>query len=82
MNNGKAMLGILVGVAIGATLGVLVAPRKGWRTRKFIKRRADDVADLVNEKIEEKIEDVMRRFDIPKCEGKETDNKYASVRKE
>ena len=62
MNNGKAMLGILAGVAVGTAIGILVAPHKGSRTRKFIKRRAEDVADLVNEKIEEKIEDAMRRF--------------------
>lgn len=58
MNTGKAVAGILAGIAVGTAIGIMIAPHKGWRTRKFMKRRARDLADLVNEKIEEKIEDV------------------------
>jgi gas vesicle protein len=32
MNSGKVALGIVVGVAIGATLGILFAPAKGIET--------------------------------------------------
>lgn len=58
MNTGKAVAGILAGIAVGTAIGIMIAPHKGWRTRKFMKRRARDLADLVNEKIEEKLEDV------------------------
>jgi gas vesicle protein len=32
MSKGKVILGVLAGVAVGAMLGVLFAPDKGWNT--------------------------------------------------
>lgn len=34
MENGKVLLGVLAGVAVGATLGILFAPDSGTNTRK------------------------------------------------
>ena len=36
MGTGKILLGVLAGVAAGATLGILFAPAKGSKTRKKI----------------------------------------------
>lgn len=44
MNNGKILLGILAGVAAGATLGILFAPDSGVNTRKKIVRKGEDYA--------------------------------------
>lgn len=70
MNTGKALIGILAGVAAGTAIGVLIAPHKGWRTRKLIKRRAKDIAAIIDEKIEERIEDVTEKLRLTKCKSK------------
>jgi gas vesicle protein len=53
---GKFMLGTLVGGAIGAALGLLLAPRSGQETRKLIQdefsTRYNDSVDCVKEKAE------------------------------
>jgi gas vesicle protein len=45
MSSGKVLLGVLAGVAVGAALGVLFAPDKGWNTRKRISKKAEDLED-------------------------------------
>jgi gas vesicle protein len=58
MTKGKVLLGVLVGIAAGAALGVLFAPDKGANTRKNITRKGEDLADAINEKIEEKFDEL------------------------
>jgi gas vesicle protein len=53
MSSGKVLLGVLAGVAIGAALGVLFAPDKGWNTRKRISKKGEDLADDLREKFDE-----------------------------
>jgi gas vesicle protein len=59
MTTGKALLGVLAGIAAGAALGVLFAPEKGSQTRNNIKRKGEDLADALSDKIDEKFEDLM-----------------------
>ena len=59
MSSGKAMLGVLAGIAAGAALGILFAPGKGSNTRKNISRKTEDLVDAVNDKLEEKFEEVL-----------------------
>jgi gas vesicle protein len=51
---GKFILGTLVGGALGAVLGLLLAPRSGQETRQLIKdefsHRYNDSVDAVKEK--------------------------------
>jgi gas vesicle protein len=60
MDSGKALLGVLAGLAAGAVLGVLFAPEKGDSTRKNITKKGEDLADALNRKIDEKFEDLLR----------------------
>ena len=53
MKSGKVVLGLLAGVAIGAALGILYAPDKGWNTRKRISKKTEDIVEDLREKFEE-----------------------------
>lgn len=62
MNKGKILLGVLAGAAVGALLGVLLAPDKGSVTRKKISKKGTDYADALKEKYDELIEAVTERL--------------------
>jgi gas vesicle protein len=59
MNTGKALLGVLAGIAAGAALGVIFAPTKGTDARKKINQKGEDLANALNEKIDEKFEELI-----------------------
>lgn len=71
MTKGKALLGVLAGIAAGAALGVLFAPDKGDNTRKKIAKSGEDLADALNEQIERKFNQVL---DAIACNGKVKSN--------
>jgi gas vesicle protein len=58
MTTGKALLGVLAGIAAGAVLGVLFAPAKGVDTRKNIVRKSEDLAHELNDKIDQKFNEL------------------------
>ena len=66
MGSGKVLLGVLAGVAVGATLGILFAPDKGSVTRKKISAKGDDYAEELEEKFNEFIESVTQKFETMK----------------
>jgi len=45
MNNSKVFFSIFIAAAVGATVGMLFAPEDGKKTRKKIKRSANDWAN-------------------------------------
>ena len=47
MGTGKILLGVLAGVAAGATLGILLAPEKGEETRLKVKEQIDELGNLM-----------------------------------
>jgi gas vesicle protein len=63
MNSGKVFLGILVGVAVGATMGILFAPDKGSKTRNKIIRKKDEFADEMHEKFNEFMDGITQKFE-------------------
>ena len=71
MGSGKVLLGVLAGVAVGATLGILFASDKGSTTRKKISRKADDYSEELEEKFNEFIEDVTKNFEAMQKEAKQ-----------
>jgi len=82
MSAGKILLGVLAGIAAGATLGILFAPAKGSKTRKKIIEKGDEYADglnehiynlanTVNDKIEHLKEDAMKMAEMWKTQAKE-----------
>jgi gas vesicle protein len=63
MSSGKVILGVLAGVAIGAALGVLFAPDKGWNTRKRISKKAEDLTEDLRDKFEEFLDSISVKVD-------------------
>lgn len=59
MNKGKALLGVLAGIAAGAALGVLFAPDKGSNTRKSLTKKSEDFADAINDAIDAKLKEIL-----------------------
>lgn len=59
MDTGKAILGVMAGIAVGAIIGVLLAPEKGSDTRKVLLGKGEDFAKDVNKKIDKKFDELM-----------------------
>jgi gas vesicle protein len=68
MSKGKVLLGVLAGVAIGAALGVLFAPDKGWNTRKRIVKKGEDLTNDLRDKFEEFLDNISVKVDEVKEE--------------
>lgn len=66
MNSGKVLLGVLAGIAVGATLGILFAPDKGSSTRKKISKKSDAYADELEEQFNEFIGSITEKFETVK----------------
>ena len=69
MSSGKVILGVLAGFAIGAAVGVLFAPDKGWNTRKRISKKAEDLTDDLKDKFEEFLDSISVKVDEVKEEA-------------
>ena len=63
-NVGSKVSFFLVGVGIGALLGVLFAPKSGEETRDYLSKRADDGRDYAQKKareLRERADDLIER---------------------
>jgi gas vesicle protein len=61
---GTKVLCLLVGVAVGAGLALLLAPRSGREVRRYLARRAEDGRDYlaaVSKEFRRQAEDVVER---------------------
>jgi len=75
MSKGKVLLGLLTGVAVGAALGILFAPDKGWNTRKRISKKAEDLTNDLREKFDEFMDMVSVKVDEAKSKVSDISDK-------
>lgn len=68
MNTGKVLLGLLAGIAAGATLGILFAPDSGASTRKKISKKGQDYADELKGKFNDYVDVVSNKYENVKEE--------------
>jgi gas vesicle protein len=71
-NVGSKITYFLVGMGVGALVGVLFAPKSGEETRRFLSDKADEGRDYAQKKareLRERADDLIER-------GKETANKH------
>jgi gas vesicle protein len=69
MSSGKVLLGVLAGVSVGATLGILFAPDKGTNTRRKISRKGDEYAQELEEKFNDFVAGLTDKFEDKKNEA-------------
>lgn len=59
MTTGKALLGVLAGIAAGAVMGMLIAPDRD-KVRKNIFKKSEDLGEAINDKIDAKFEELLK----------------------
>ena len=69
MNTGKVLLGVLAGVAVGATLGILFAPDKGSNTRRKITEKGEDYVEELETKFNDMVAGFSKQFQNAKREA-------------
>lgn len=63
MESGKTAAGVLLGIGVGALLGVLFAPHKGTKTRKKIMRKGQGYADELKGKFDGLYQEVSDKYE-------------------
>jgi gas vesicle protein len=75
-------LGVLAGLAAGATLGILFAPARGKSTRKKISRKAHQYADDIRDKSNEFTDSMSQKYQAVKDGGERIVEKWNDMVKE
>ncbi|HTF03601.1 MAG TPA: YtxH domain-containing protein [Bacteroidia bacterium] len=70
-NTGKIIGALLIGAALGATLGILFAPDKGSVTRRKIAGKTSDLAESLKEKFDALMEEARKEIDLAKEKASE-----------
>jgi gas vesicle protein len=63
MESGKTAAGVLLGVGIGALLGILFAPHKGSKTRRKIMNKGQNYAEELKGKFDGLYQDVSDKYE-------------------
>ncbi len=74
-NAGSKVSFFLVGLGIGALVGILFAPKSGEETREFLAQKADEGRDYAQRKareLRERAEDILERGKTVAVRQKET----------
>ena len=61
----KVLLAAIAGVAAGIGVGMLIAPAKGSKTRKRLKKRIMGIADIMQDDLSEKVNAFKSAFASP-----------------
>jgi len=75
MDSKKVLVGVVAGVAAGALLGILFAPKKGSETRKKINTLAGEFGNLAKEKFNELLDGIIEKIEGTKNEVSELTQK-------
>ena len=78
----KVMLAALVGLAAGIGVGMLIAPAKGSKTRKRLKKRIMGIADLMQDDLSEKVNAFKTAFASTETDEFLEDEPLAEVKEE
>lgn len=57
-NSGKIIVGLLAGFAAGAITGVLLAPKKGSVTRRFLIKKGEAYSENIRDRFNNLVEDI------------------------
>jgi gas vesicle protein len=68
MNKEKVLLGALAGLAAGALLGILLAPKKGRVMRQNLLRKGEYLTGTTKDKFDEFLKNVSEKFEEVKKE--------------
>ena len=79
MSSKKILVGVVSGVAIGALLGMLFAPKKGSETREKINKLAGEFGNLAKEKFNELLDGIIEKFEGTKDEVSELTQKVETI---
>lgn len=71
MKTSNTLLGIIAGLAVGATLGVLLAPDKGEKTRKKIISKSKEAKDKLKDSFDDFLDTVSDKYSSLKEEGED-----------
>lgn len=63
MASSKTALGLLAGVAVGAIIGILVAPESGSKTRRKILDKGQNYIDDLKDKMDQLYTDATEKYD-------------------
>lgn len=63
MGTTKLITGIAAGLAVGAVLGLLFAPKKGSTMRRRISQASIDYVDDIKEKFSDFVDNIMGKYE-------------------
>ncbi|WP_339917400.1 YtxH domain-containing protein [Yeosuana marina] len=71
MKSSNTILGLVAGLAVGATLGILLAPDKGEKTRKKIISKTGETKDKLKDSFDDFLDTVSEKYSSIKDQGEE-----------
>jgi len=76
MNAGKAIAAALALAAAGLVVGLLVAPDKGYKTRKKLFKKGTDFKESLSDKVNDFVDDLSEQFEKVKSSRMNSDNHH------
>jgi gas vesicle protein len=70
MESSKTAAGVLLGIGVGALIGVLFAPAKGSKTRRKIMNKGQDYTDDLKNKFDDLLDSISEKYESFLTEAK------------
>ena len=81
-NTAQVIGAVLIGVAVGAVVGMLLAPESGKKTRRRLMRGAEDAADNLKTTIKEQMNSLRHEAEDLEKAAKSKVNEYNQAAKQ